>query len=1159
MEEGSTSIDAISVSSPGDIIFRIQSTDRAELQACSRREMVTIRPGQKVAGAQRRLFMRKRILPLIFASLSVVCMVVSFPARAEGTAGYYRQPALHGETLVFVAEGDLWKVPLAGGLARRLTSHPGDENWPALSSDGSSIAFVAEYEGPMEVYTMPVSGGRPVRRTYGTEAARVVGWTPSGEVLYSTIAFSTLPNWQLVRLDITRDDEAGKVDLVPLAQAADGVYDPSGKRLFFTRLPFQGSHTKRYKGGTAQNLWRFARGDDEAIPLTSDYPGTSKDPMWWRSRLYFASDRDGTMNIWSSDPDGRDLRQHTEHAGWDVKDPVLSEGSVVYQLGADLYVYDIEAGESRVIPVSLESDMDQTREHWVKKPMDYLTSAGISPDGDRVVLTARGQVFVAPHRQGRLVQATGDGGVRHRAARFLPDGKRLVSLSDQSGEVELWSLAANGVGTGEQLTKGGEVLRWEAVPSPDGKWIAHHDKNQRLFIYDVERGVDLKIDESGVWSFSDLAWSPDSRWLAYVAPGENAFTRIRLYDVKEKRTVHATTDRYDSYSPAWSLDGKWLYFLTDRNLRSIVGSPWGSYQPEPYLDKKTLIYQIALKKGLRSPFAPGNELGQKDEEKKNDKSKKGEKDGDKESGGESEDAKPETVIEIDGLGGRLHTVPVPPGNNSAMIINDSALFWRSRPTGAASSALVGAKITNLDLEVKTIVDKIRDYDLSQDGKKILVRKGDELHVFDAKADKASLEKTKVDLSGWQLSIVPREEWRQMFIESWRLERDYFYDRGMHGVDWKAMRSKYLPLVDRLASRNDLSDLMAQMVSELAALHTFVRGSDLREGPDDIQPSYLGALLQRSESAGGYRVEHIYESDPDDLDRRSPLAEANVGMEKGDVIELVNGMPSLSAPDIGMLLRGQAGKQVLLRVQPAGGGPIRDVVVRPLTGRQVRDLRYHQWEYSRRLRVEDLGSGEIGYVHLRAMGGRNFTEWARDYYPVFNRGALIVDVRRNTGGNIDSWIIGRLLRKAWSHWSQRVGNPPSWNMQYAFRGHIAVLCDERTASDGEAFVEAIKRLNIGEVIGTRTWGGEIWLTSSNRLVDNGIATAAEFGVYGPEGEWLIEGHGVEPDVVVDNLPHATFKGQDAQLEAAIQYLKRKMKEEPVPVAEPPRHPDKSFDN
>ena len=1077
---------------------------------------------------------------------AVLALLLLAGAVEAGPVGYYRQPALHADTLVFVSEGDLWKVSVKGGVATRLTSHPGEEGLPAISPDGKTLAFTAQYEGATEVYTMPLSGGRPQRRTFDGATIAFVGWAPSGKLLHATNARSTLPATQLAVIDTSAPD--GRRTLVPLAQAADGCYDDTGKTLFFTRLPFQGSHTKRYRGGTVQNLWKFAQGADEAVPLTARYPGTSKNPMWWKGRVYFASDRDGTTNLWSMGPDGGDLRQHTRHQGWDVASPSLGAGRIAYQLGADLYVLDLTTGKTARVPITLESDLDQTRERWVKKPVDYLSSAHLSRKGDRVALTARGRVFVAPRRTGRLVEASRAEGVRYRDGRFLPDGKSLVALSDESGEVELWRLPANGVGKAEQLTRGGEVLRWLAVPSPDGKYIAHTDKNQRLFVHDLATRKDRLVEENALEEPRHLAWSPDSQWLAYVARAANAFDRIKLYGLAGGKSTVVTSDRFDSFGPTWSADGKWLYFLSDRNLRTLVTSPWGNYQPEPFLDKKTRICALALTSGQRWPFAPPDELDE-DEPKKKDQPEKKE---------DRAPAPPAVKVVLAGIEARLWQVPVPAGNYRDLAVNDRALFWRSSQAGSRTSALVAAAIAREDVEVKTVVEDVSSFELSGDGKKLLVRKADRLYVIEATAAPASLAKKEVGLSGWALSVVPREEWRQMFDEAWRLERDYFYDRGMHGIDWQAMRKKYRPLVDRVHSRSELSDLIAQMVSELSALHIFVRGGDFREVPDRIALSSLGAVLERDTEAGGFVVRHIYRSDPDEPQRASPLARPIAGrrLREGDVIARVDGVETLSVADLGLLLRNKAGKQVLLHVGPARG-KARKVIVKPLTTQAAEDLRYHEWEYTRRLRTEKQGKGEIGYVHLRAMGASNFTQWAKGYYPVYTRQGLIIDVRDNRGGNIDSWILGRLLRKPWFYWNQRVGQPPRWNMQYAFRGHIVVLVNERTASDGEAFAEGVKRLKLGKVIGTRTWGGEIWLTASNFLVDRGIATAAEFGVYGPEGAWLIEGHGVEPDLVVDNLPHATFGGKDAQLEAAIAYLQRQIKEKPVRPARVPKFPDRSF--
>jgi tricorn protease len=1096
--------------------------------------------------------MEVRMKKCVFV-LSVLA-IITISLIAANKPGYYRFPAIHGDTVIFVAEGDLWKVSINGGTARRLTTHHGVESHPAVSPDGKLLAFSAQYEGPREVYTMPVEGGLPVRRTYEDGRAVSVGWTPDGRILFSTGKHSTLPNRQLASMDIKTNQKT----IIPLEQADDGQYSADGGTLFFTRLPFQGSHTKRYKGGTVQNLWKFSKGEKEAVPLTVDYAGTSKSPMYRQGRVYFLSDRDNTMNLWSMKEDGGDLQQHTFHKGLDIDNPTLHNGRIAYQCIADIYVYDISTKKSRKLDITLASDFDQMRERWVKKPMDFLTSVNISPNGDRVVLTARGQVFTAPAEQGRFVRVTRKDGIRYRNARFMPDGKTLLMLSDESGELEFREMPADGVGEGRLLTRDGSVFRYAGIPSPDGNWIAYTDKNYKLWIYHIKEKRTVRVAVSETFNFYHLNWSPDSKWLAYCADADNGFARIMLYNTDTRKIIPLTSERVESYSPAWSPDGKWIYFLSDRYFRSVVGSPWGPRQPEPFFDKTTKIYMVALTPDERFPFLPSDELQAANNAKKKkggDKSKKKEKNG---KASKKKDAAVTVTIREDGLQQRIMEVPVPPGAYSSLTANDKYLFWVERDHAYSRKRTLSAlEIKNKDIKAKPLVEGIRGYQLSANGKKIMVVKGQDIYVINASGSKPSkLDKNRVNLADWTFSIDPRDEWRQMFIEAWRLERDYFYDPNLHNVDYKGLLEKYLPYVDRITDRDELSDLTAHLVGELSALHIFVVGGDVRRGTDNINAASLGAVLEREEQKGGYRIHHIYLSEPDYPDKLSPLAKPGLNIHEGDVITAINGAPILSAADPAVLLKNQAGKQVLLEIKPKGKQTTVKVIVKPITLRAEADLRYSEWEYQRRLMVEEKGKGDIGYVHLRAMGGGNYSEWVRNFYPVFNRKGLIIDVRHNRGGNIDSWILEKLMRRAWFYWKSRVGKP-TWNMQYAFRGHMVVLCNEFTASDGEAFAEGFRRLGLGKVIGTRTWGGEIWLSFRNWLVDRGIASAAEMGVYGPEGKWLIEGHGVDPDIIVDNLPHATFKGRDAQLDAAIKHLQEKIKKEPVTVPPPPPYPDKSL--
>ncbi len=1104
----------------------------------------------------------------IFAALLVVVIALLVQAGdADNTRpGYYRFPAIHGDTIVFSAEGDLWRVSAQGGAATRLTTNPGEEANAAISPDGKTVAFSAEYEGPQDVYTMPVDGGLPQRRTWDGNAV-VVGWTPDGRVLFRTYRYSTLPDAELVAIDSN-----GQREIVPLAQAAQGSYTPDGKTLFFTRLEWQGSNTKRYKGGTAENIWRYDAGS-EAVELTGDWEGTSRNPMFWNGRVYFVSDRDGVMNIYSMDKDGHDLKEHTHHHGLDVKTASLSDGRIVYQCGADLWLLDLQTGQDAIIPITLVSDFDQLRDHWVKKPMEYLTGAHIAPDGSAAVFTSRGEVFTLPAKSGRIVKVAGNSGIRYREARYMPDGKSIVALSTESGETEFWKFPANGIGAPEQWTHDATVLRWEGVPSPDGHWLAHRDKDQQLWIYDIQAKQQKKIAQSMVDDFTNLTWSPDSQWLAYVEFAPNQFAQIKVLNVKTGEIQALTSDRYNSVYPTWSTDGKWFYFLSDRMLKTTVPSPWGTRQPDPNFDRSVKIYELALTPGLRSPFAPPDELHPdlpaKPEETKPDKTAEEKKPADQKKAADdkkpAEEKKPAPVtvnIDFHDLASRLTEVPAPPGNYSSLQATDKRLCWLDRNEEAPPKhGIVCLDIANKGDAPETVLADVRSLEISLDRKKMLVRKGEDFYILDSDAkaaalgDPKALPKAQIDMSHWTILTNPRAEFRGLFDDAWRLERDYFYDRNMQGVNWKDMHDRYAPLVDRVADRDELNDVIAQMVSELSALHTFVFGGDARKPADDVDIASLGAILRRDEKAGGYVVQHIYQHDSDLPNQAPPLARPDSIVHEGEVILSIDGEDLLSVPDERALLRGKAGRQVMLRVK-SSAGQVRDVLATPVSEKDEADMRYNEWEYSRRLKVEADSKGTVGYVHLRDMGSEDIDQWARDYYPVFDRQGLIIDVRHNGGGNIDSWLLGKLLRTAWFYWQPRIGDP-AWNMQYAFRGHIVVLCDQETASDGEAFSEGFRRLKLGKVIGMRTWGGEIWLSGSNVLADSGIATAAETGVYGPEGKWLIEGHGVDPDIVQDNLPHGTFEGSDAQLDAALKYLQEEIQSDPRPVPKAPPHPDKSF--
>ena len=613
---------------------------------------------------------------------------------------------------------------MSGGTPRRLTSNPGVESHAVLSADGKTVAFSAGFEGPTEVYTMPVEGGLPQRRTWDGDAIPA-GFAPDGRLVVTTSRYATLPGTQLVLIS-----DVGAREIIPLADAAEAAYSPEDHSLFFTRWFKQGSSTKRYKGGTAEGIWRFD-GHGEAVSLTADWAGASTQPMFWNKRVYFLSDRDGIMNVFSMDEQGHDLRQESHQHIFDISAASIDDGRIIYACGADLWLLDLKTSHEQVIPITLTSDFDQLREHWVKKPSDYLTAVHIAPDGNSAVFTARGEVFTLPLRNGRIVKVAANSAIRYREARFLPDGKSVLALSTQTGETEFWKFAANGDGKPEQWTNDAHVLRWDGAVSPDGNWLAHHDKDENLWLFNIKTKQEKKIAQSMMGDFADLHWSPDSRWLAYAETANNQFVQIKVLNVATGEIKPITSDRYNSVNPTWSADGKWMYFLSDRMLKTTVESPWGSRQPEPFFDHQVKIYQLALVPDLRSPFLPPDELHPDDEAKAEEKKadekakdtaaakagdtskkagdeKKDDKKEDKKDEKKDEKAPPEVKIDFADMSLRLTEVPVPPGNYGNLQAAEKRLCWLNDPDNTQKHlALQCLDIANKGDDLDTVMGDVK--------------------------------------------------------------------------------------------------------------------------------------------------------------------------------------------------------------------------------------------------------------------------------------------------------------------------------------------------------------------------------------------------------------------------------------------------------------------
>ena len=1147
----------------------------------------------------------------------LLLLTLSTFAAAEG--GYFRLPSIHGDTIVFTAEGDLWKASIAGGDAQRLTSGTGPESHPAISPDGKWVAFTGTYDGPEEAYVMPLAGGMPRRLTGFGDRAEVVGWNGNGEVLAITRYFHGLRKLRLIAISAG----SGSHRVIPLEDAGGTAVMDDGS-LVFARGDRKTDSVREYRGGNASRLWHYRDGA-EALPLTA-VDSNNASPLAWKDRIVFTSERGGVTNLWSMDLKGGDLRQHTRHADFEVRSPAISGDRVVYQHGADLRVVDLRSGADRIVPLHLVSDFDQQRERWVKKPLELFTSAALSANGERVAIVARGAAITAGIGSLRRIQVAVPRGARVRSARLMADGKSILAITDISGETELWLFPADGSGPGRQLTRDADATRLDAVPSPDGKWVAYHDRRARLWLLDVASGKSRLAEQAVGYrgrSYENIVWARDSSAFAVeTASGQGDSKQLALFRVSDTKRFDVATARYPSFSVSFSPDGKWLWFLADRQYDSVVRSPWGDRNTGPFFDKRTRIYALSLQPGNRSPFQPRDELeALKPEPEKRDETKPapvrvepprtepartdapkteprteppkpeparpetpppevpkaatpgrsmegGQASTPPSAGGDSppsspgEPPRPVQAVKVppiawEGLEQRLYEVPQPPGNYTALESDGKRLWFLEEETSVEKKGtLKSIPIDNSGAHADVFSAAVRQFAISFDGKKLFFRKWvkepapGEMYIVDpTPRQPQELARFQVKVSDWQYAVSPREEWTQIFGDAWRMHRDWFYDQDLHHVDWKKMRVKYGALLPRVTDRGELSDLLAQMSAELSLLHSQVGRGDLRRPDANVMPATLGAEIEKS--GGEVRIARIYAADPELVSDLPPLAHAEVGARNGDAIVAIDGHPIRELADVFGALRDTAGKQVLIELR-TGGRPPRKAIVIPGDASREFELKRRDYEWRKRAVVERASKGRFGYLYLRAMGAADLASFTREFYPLVKREGLIIDVRGNFGGNIDSMLIEKLMRRPWAYWRGNTG-ATRWNMQNAFRGPIVVLIDELTYSDGETFSEGMRRLGLGTLVGKRTSGAGVWLSDSNVLLDGGIARAAEWGQIGLEGVWLVEGVGVKPDIEVENPPHATFMGADAQLEAAIHVLEEKVKANPVGEPKMPDYP------
>jgi len=1061
-------------------------------------------------------------------------LLLSVPT-AQAANGYLRYPDLHGDQVVYCAEGDLWLSSVTGGTSRRLTTHPGSEYFPHFSPNGKSIAFTGQYDGNFDVFVVPADGGTPKRLTWHPSVDEVVGWTPDGkEILFRSSRAQPNNNWMVYAITPNGTEPR----LLPLDRASRLAIDPETGTYAFTITDRERSTWKRYRGGTSADIW-VGNPKKADFKKVTDFPGPDAFPSWHDGRIYFLSDEGGTGNIWSMKPDGSDRRRLTDEHNWDVRWPNMApDGRIVFMLEGDLHLYDPATNKEMKLPIQTASENVLTRRRY-PKPEDYITWFDLSPKGDRVAIVTRGEIFSVPVKKGLTLPISGGSGARESWASFDPEGKRLIYVSDVTHEEAIHSIDAWGRGEAKVLKKAGETgWHFPPLPSPDGKWIAYADQTQTLFVLPAGGGTPRRIDRSDQGEIRQYSWSPDGRYVAYRKLPRTEFSSIWIFDTKTNETHAVTTGTTNDYEPTWDPDGRYLYFLSDRTMNPVLDNR--DFQNVELRSSKP--YLVVLQKDGKDPFAKtdGAPPNAKDEKEKKDKdSKKDKKDKDKDKDDdEKKEAKP-VRIDFEGLGDRVVEVPVDAGIYSGLQATATHLYYVSNPVRGMAEQDEdeedggGGTLKIFDIEEekeKDFAEGVTAFDLEAKAEKIAFQKK-KGHIYVVKTgsppDEKDLGDAEVSLEGVVIELDPREEWEQIYYEAWRHMRDFYWNAQMSGLDWKEVRDRYATLLPRIATREELNDVLGEVIGELATSHTYRWGGDPGVKAANVATGLLGADVQRDGDA--FKVVRIYRGDPADLDR-SPLSEPGVNVREGDYLIAINHRPFAKDLPFEANLEGLADKEVLLTVNTkASSSGARDVVVTPI-GSESR-LHYIDWVRTRREYVAAKTGGKIGYIHLPNMGTEGMVEFNRWFYPQLDKEGMIVDCRYNGGGFVSQMILERFRRKVVSFDRSRGGGIYPYPYR-TLNGPFVVLTNEQAGSDGDIFPYAVQMEKLAPVIGTRSWGGVIGIRDDKQLVDGGHLTQPEYAWWDPVRGWAIENQGVIPDIEVMNMPQDAAKGIDTQLDRGI---------------------------
>ncbi len=1083
--------------------------------------------------------------PLIFVFL---LQLVCFPLYGQQEARLLRFPAIHGQQIAFTYAGNLYTVSSHGGIARKLTNDVGFEVFPRFSPDGKTIAFTAQYDGNTEVYAMPASGGVPKRLTYTATISRddvsdrmgpnniVMTWQDDSHIVYRSRGIE----WNDFKGQLfIVPSEGGPSVQIPLPRGAWCSFSPDGKKMAYNRVFREFRTWKRYRGGQADDIWIYDFQSKATTDITNN-PAQDVFPMWNGNKIYFVSDRDTNkrMNLYVYDLTSSTTTKLTDFVDFDLKFPSMGDSAIVFENGGYIYRFDFATQQAQKVPIVIDEDFDSGRGGW-RDVSNEITNYEIAPDGNRALLGARGDVFTVPVKYGNTRNLTATPGVHERDSKWSPDGRWIAYISDVSGEDEIWIMAQDGTGTPRQITEGADTYKYQIYWSPDSKKLLWADKKLRLQYVDVESKKVTHVAQATAWEFSDYCWSPDSKWIAYARPEEKAMTTIELYSVESEATVAVTDGWFDSSGPSFSSDGKFLFFVSDRSFSPTYGNlEWNHI----YRDLSK-IYFIALSKSVQSPFAPKSDevkidLGNKKPDKSDEKKAK-------------EKSTTVTVtVDTSGIQSRIGVLPITAAAyRNIQVVGDKVYYIRNGSKDEKPKLF----LYELDKQKETDLGEINGFEISADGKKMLVSQAKSYAIIDLPTSHVDV-KEPLNLSDMKVNLDLHAEWNQIFHECWRQMRDFLYDPHLHGVDWIGIGKKYGALLPFVNHRTDLTYIIGEMISELNIGHAYVGGGDYPK-PERILTGLLGATLERDPGSGYYRIAEILKGENWDHSLRSPLTDMGVTVKTGDYILAVNGKPTNQMQDIYASLVNTVGKQVTLRVnaQPKEEGSHETVVVP--TGDE-HDLYYFKWVEGNIEKVAKATGGRVGYVHIPDMGTPGLNEFVKYYYPQLRKDGLIVDVRGNGGGNVSPQIIERLGRHIAMIDIAR-NTAPSLDPSGTLLGPKVMLIDEFSASDGDIVAYRFKKYHLGPVVGKRTWGGVVGIRGTLPLLDGGYMFKPEFSRYDTEGkEWIMEGHGVDPDYVVDNDPAKEFAGDDQQLDKAIDLIKAQIANAPTELPAHPPYPDKS---